>query len=594
MVSEAGTVGSSENMRGPKAGIGTVSFLRDAGIASRLGVLIGLFAVLLIGIGAIALYALAMGKSQLQSIYSDRVIPMERAAQIQRLTLENRLLVLEAVVRLGEGEDIRQNLSNIQKSIDDITVIMKTAMADARNERVKELVEEYRSARINYGQNSMLPMVAALRAGDRDEAAMLEELAGEMYAPVKEAISNLVAHEMQSAKDDVDSVIASQKKFELVMVGSVSGGLLLAAVIAWIIVRSITRPLARAVALADGVAQGDLARDIDIQAAGETGVLLRALASMNIKLREIVADVRRSAANITRAAEEIASGNSSLSERTEEQASSLQQAASSMEEMMSTVRQNAENAQRANQAASSARDLATQGALSITNTIGAISEIEQSSGKIANIIGVIDEIAFQTNLLALNAAVEAARAGEQGRGFAVVAAEVRNLAQRSAAAANEIKDLIEESTEKVKMGSEMVENSGEVLAEIAGGVTKVSELVAEIAAASQEQTTGIDQVGKAVTSIDEMTQKNAALVEQVASASKAMEEQAQALTGLIAFFKIGAGREMAVMPAAGKGAENVLPHDSARSRGAADGARNDGVRPVRRKTGTDDREWEEF
>jgi methyl-accepting chemotaxis protein-1 (serine sensor receptor) len=208
-----------------------------------------------------------------------------------------------------------------------------------------------------------------------------------------------------------------------------------------------------------------------------------------------------------------------------------------MEEMTSTVKQNADNARHANQLAAGARDQAEKGGAVVSKAVSAMNEINASSKKIADIISVIDEIAFQTNLLALNAAVEAARAGEQGRGFAVVASEVRNLAQRSAAAAKEIKDLINDSVEKVKTGSDLVDASGRTLTEIVDSVKKVTDIVAEIAAASQEQSAGIEQVNKAVMQMDEVTQQNAALVEEAASASRSMEEQAERLADLMRFFR---------------------------------------------------------
>ena len=235
--------------------------------------------------------------------------------------------------------------------------------------------------------------------------------------------------------------------------------------------------------------------------------------------------------------EVVRKGNISLSQRTEEQASSLEETASSMEEMTSTVKQTADNAGQANQLAIAARSQAEKGGAVVGKAVGAMSAINASSRKIADIIGVIDEIAFQTNLLALNAAVEAARAGEQGRGFAVVASEVRNLAGRSATAAKEIKALIQDSVGKVEEGSKLVDQSGQTLEEIVQAVKKVTDIVAEIAAASQEQSTGIEQVNKAVMQMDEVTQQNAALVEQAAAAAEAIVEQTQALSQQVAVYR---------------------------------------------------------
>jgi methyl-accepting chemotaxis protein len=256
-------------------------------------------------------------------------------------------------------------------------------------------------------------------------------------------------------------------------------------------------------------------------------------------MAEVLQTISGAAAQVGTGAEEISRGNADLSQRTEEQASSLEQTASSMEQMTSAVKNNADNAAQASHLAMAARDQAERGGAVVQSAITAMSEINASSKKIADIIGVIDDIAFQTNLLALNAAVEAARAGEQGRGFAVVASEVRNLASRSAAAAKEIKSLIQESVGKVEDGSKFVDASGQVLREIVVGIKKVTDMVAEIAASSQEQASGIEQVNKAVMSMDEVTQQNAALVEEATAAAQSLNEQAASLTQLMARFEVG-------------------------------------------------------
>jgi methyl-accepting chemotaxis protein len=288
----------------------------------------------------------------------------------------------------------------------------------------------------------------------------------------------------------------------------------------------------------DGMAKGDLTVSISKEYQGTFGKLKDDINATVAKLTEVVSSIKEAVDLIKTASMEVSMGNSNLSQRTQEQASALEETASSMEEMTSTVKQNADNAKQANQLVSGARTQASEGGEVVTKAVGAMEAISGSSKKIADIISVIDEIAFQTNLLALNAAVEAARAGEQGRGFAVVATEVRNLAQRSAEAAKEIKDLINDSVEKVSTGSKLVDSSGNVLSEIVGSVKKISDIVAEISAASQEQATGIEQVNKAVMQMDEMTQQNAALVEQAAAASKSVEDQAVNLSEQVAFFQI--------------------------------------------------------
>ncbi|MEY8204065.1 MAG: methyl-accepting chemotaxis protein, partial [Bermanella sp.] len=259
------------------------------------------------------------------------------------------------------------------------------------------------------------------------------------------------------------------------------------------------------------------------------------------RLTEIITNIRDAAGTVATGSSEIAQGNTDLSQRTEEQASSLEEIASSMEEMTSSVKQTAENASHANDLAGNAQTKARKGGEVVSKAVVAMDEINTSSKKIADIIGVIDEIAFQTNLLALNAAVEAARAGEQGKGFAVVAGEVRNLAQRSAGAAKEVKDLIRESVEKVDNGTELVNESGSTLSEIVEAVEKVSTMIKEISSATEEQSSGINQVNTAIGQMDEMTQQNAALVEEASAASETMTEQAKTMQDLVGFFKMAGG-----------------------------------------------------
>ena len=295
--------------------------------------------------------------------------------------------------------------------------------------------------------------------------------------------------------------------------------------------------------LVKAAVDGDLTHRIATQGrSGELVILAGAVNSLIDTMTGMVAQIRSAVVAVSTGADEIAKGNANLSQRTEQQASSLEETASSMEQMTSSVRQSADNAAQANQLATAARAQAEAGASVVTEAIGAMQSINSASGKIADIIGVIDEIAFQTNLLALNAAVEAARAGEQGRGFAVVASEVRNLASRSASAAKEIKTLIQDSVAKVAQGSKLVDQSGQTLNDIVIAVKKSTDIVAEIAAASGEQAAGIEQVNKAITSMDEVTQQNAALVEESAAAAESMLEEAQRLSQLMSKYRFdGAG-----------------------------------------------------
>ncbi|MDD3481901.1 Cache 3/Cache 2 fusion domain-containing protein [Azovibrio restrictus] len=289
----------------------------------------------------------------------------------------------------------------------------------------------------------------------------------------------------------------------------------------------------------ESLARGDLTRKIEGDYQG-TFARLRDDANATVEqLTRVVRRIQESTEAINTAAQEIASGNTDLSSRTEEQASSLEETASSMEELTGTVKQNADNAREANQLADSAQVVAERGGQVVEQVVQTMGAIHQSSSKIADIIGVIDGIAFQTNILALNAAVEAARAGEQGRGFAVVATEVRNLAQRSAGAAKEIKGLISDSVEKVEAGSKLVDQAGRTMEEVVSSIKKVARIMGDIAEASREQSAGIDQVGLAVSQMDEMTQQNAALVEEAAAAAESLEEQARSLAQAVSVFRTG-------------------------------------------------------
>jgi methyl-accepting chemotaxis protein len=306
----------------------------------------------------------------------------------------------------------------------------------------------------------------------------------------------------------------------------------------WLLNRSVVGPLARAQETADRVADGDLSVDLASTSTDEVGRLTESLGRMQDSLRTLVGSIRLSVESIGVASSEVAMGNQDLSERTEQSAASLQQTASSVEQISSTVRQSADSARQADQLAQQASDVATRGGKAVASVVATMDGIQASSRKIADIIGVIDGIAFQTNILALNAAVEAARAGEQGRGFAVVATEVRNLAQRSATAAKEIKLLIGDSVDRVEAGSQQARSAGDTLTEVVASVRRVSDIVSEISAAASEQAQGIGEINQAVANLDQATQQNAALVEESAAAASSLKDQATTLAQSVQKFRL--------------------------------------------------------
>jgi len=365
------------------------------------------------------------------------------------------------------------------------------------------------------------------------------------FVAITETVGRLNALSQQRAKEAQQAAAAAYDAARIWVVAGVGLSAIIAALFGALVTRSVTRPARQAVDAANHIAQGDLSQAIAPGNKDEMGDLLQALQRMQTSLVQTVNSVRNNAEGVATASAQIASGNSDLSGRTEEQASALEQTAASMEQLGSTVRQNADNARQANQLALNASAVAVQGGDVVAQVVGTMKGINDSSRKIADIIGVIDGIAFQTNILALNAAVEAARAGEQGRGFAVVASEVRSLAQRSAEAAKEIKALITASVERVEQGTQQADLAGETMTQVVGAIRRVTDIMGEISAASSEQSTGVGQVGEAITQMDQATQQNAALVEESAAAADSLQRQAQELVQVVAVFRLDDGHASA-------------------------------------------------
>ncbi|GAB3649829.1 methyl-accepting chemotaxis protein [Ramlibacter alkalitolerans] len=373
-----------------------------------------------------------------------------------------------------------------------------------------------------------------------DRASALAQM-GDFMASFKalekemEALSGLIEQRAHAAHEDSG---ASSQFAKVAITVAILVSAIVLATLSWLLSTGIVQRLRQAVDIARTVAKGDLSSQIDAHGTDEAAQLLQALSQMNASLVNLVSTVRQSSENIATGTSQIATGNQDLSQRTETQASNLQQTAASMEQISATVRANADTTRAASDMASTASRSAEASGQAVSQLVGTMAGITEASRRMADIIGVIDGIAFQTNILALNAAVEAARAGEQGRGFAVVAAEVRSLAQRSAGAAKEIKTLIEASVQKVQAGEQQAVHAGDSMNDVVEQVQQMTLLLAEISSATQEQTKGIAEVSQAVTQIDRVTQSNASLVEEAAAAAESLSRQAERLVHAVSLFRV--------------------------------------------------------
>ncbi|MCU9956811.1 methyl-accepting chemotaxis protein [Burkholderia sp. BKH01] len=422
------------------------------------------------------------------------------------------------------------------------------------------LVDELTARYTTIVKEGVEPEFAAARAGDMAAYhAVADTKISPMFVAYDQAASAVVASLQKRAEE---RQATTQTQISL-MVALIAAGIAIAFVVV-IAIRFamrglIVKPLEDAIAHFERIAGGDLTQPVNVSSTNEMGRLFGGIKRMQDAVTTMVQSVHRGTESIDVGAREIATGNIDLSQRTEEQAASLQETASSMEQLTGTVRQNAENARQASQLAVNASDIATQGGEVVGQVVSTMQDIAASSGKVVDIIGTIEGIAFQTNILALNAAVEAARAGEQGRGFAVVAGEVRSLAQRSASAAKEIKQLIGDSVGKVDSGSALVARAGTTMDEIVQAVRRVTDIMGEISAASEEQSTGIEQVNRAVGQMDSVTQQNAALVEQAAAAAASLEEQTRQMKTIVSAWRVAGG----IVLAPARGVARPVAHEPA-------------------------------
>ncbi|WP_116809094.1 methyl-accepting chemotaxis protein [Steroidobacter cummioxidans] len=509
-------------------------------IKARLMVAFGIIVAVLIGlIAAAKVSQVKQLHSQEMNIHTYEVI--QRADRILQ-SLINMETGQRGYVITGTDsflEPFQDGQKGFKDSFDAIRELTSDNPAQQRRlDELNRLLQEWT-------QQAVEPSFALRRQVNAGTSSMDELVQFEREARGKQGmdamrarLSEIVDVESDLLDERTAIAAAARKTLDLVLLGGGALAIALSMALALLIARSVVNPLRQVLRATEDLraGDGDLTYRVP-QLNAEFGEISSSLNGFIEKLHDIVTTTKSLSSAISTGTLQIARGNDDLSQRTQEQAAALEETASSMEQMTATVRQNADNARQANQLSTNARSHAEKGGAVVQRAVQAMEEINGSSRKIADIISVIDEIAFQTNLLALNAAVEAARAGEQGRGFAVVASEVRSLAQRSATAAKEIKDLIKDSVDKVQVGSELVDESGRTLNDIMEAVKRVSDIVAEITAASDEQAQGIDQVNNAVSQMDATTQQNAALVEQASAASKTLEQQAQGLVEQVGQFR---------------------------------------------------------
>jgi methyl-accepting chemotaxis protein len=509
-------------------------------VGTRLGLGFGVVLLGLFVLAAAAWYAVEAQSNAASNALDVHVRFTTSVLRIRVQVANQRRFERDILVHAANPEAVRRDWAAWQETGKRGEVQIKRALQAAPDEASRKQVEKLVAALGGYSR-SMAVFYSDVSLGlmkDAEEAEQSIEKFRDDIRAADEAMSDL--YEMASKRLDGtrESLLEVKNRMGVLLVLVLGAVVVVAVVLSVLIARTITGPLGAAVKVSEALARGDLTHRIEVRGNDELEQLMASLKRTMEQLSRIAWQIKSASDAVGTAAQEIAQGHADLSSRTEEQASSLEQTAASMEEMTATVSQNAENARKASKRASEASAVAERGGEAVAMVVGTMEGISESSKKIADIIGVIDGIAFQTNILALNAAVEAARAGEQGRGFAVVASEVRSLAQRSAAAAKEIRQLISDSVGRIDEGAKQVEHAGETMAEIVGTVRRVNKRIAEISAASQEQSQSLAQVSDTVQQLERVTQQNAAMVEQATAASASLEEQAAALQKAVGSFKL--------------------------------------------------------
>ncbi|MBG6222504.1 MULTISPECIES: methyl-accepting chemotaxis protein [unclassified Janthinobacterium] len=516
--------------------------LSNITIKMRLIATMCVLGLLIAVLGLMSIISLKSANNSLNEVFSNQLASTQAIGESQ-IALGRARFTLDRVMVHPDAPDAKDTLARADQLLEVSNKAWKVYLGLPQGAEEKRLSDDMDKNRNDFLNNGLLLLSKALREGNIAQAdSLMMKGLSPLYTTLDQASDALTQHQASlAAAKYAQSQASFQTQVSMAITGMVVGTLL-TIISSILLLRAIFGPLEQVLRHFGAIADGNLANDIVITRHDEMGALLTGLQQMQERLSSTVRGVRDGSSTIATASNEIASGNLDLSGRTEQQASSLEETASSLEELTSTVKQNSDNARQANQLAVSASDVAVKGGALVAQVVETMGTISESSKKIADIIGVIDGIAFQTNILALNAAVEAARAGEQGRGFAVVATEVRNLAHRSASAAKDIKILIEASVHNVSAGSTLVSQTGTTMDEIVSSIRRVTDIMGEISAAGREQELGIGQINQAVAEMDTVTQQNAALVEEAAAASQSMQEQAAALAEMVSIFKLDAAQ----------------------------------------------------